>query len=113
MLYTSGLALHFLAMCYWLIDVQGFTKWTKPFVVYGVNAITVFFLSGLIPRILNMIKVDGPNGQEIGLQAYIYITLFTPVFSPVNASLAFAITYVLIWLGILWVMYTKRIIIKV
>jgi predicted acyltransferase len=112
-LYTTGLALHCLAVCYWLIDVQGFTKWTKPFVVYGVNAITVFFLSGLIPRILGMIKVTGPNGTEMGLQTYLYTTLFSPWLSPVNASLAWAICFVLVWLGILWIMYNKRIIIKV
>jgi predicted acyltransferase len=112
-LYTSGLALHFLAMCYWLIDVKGYKAWTKPFVVYGVNAITVFFLSGLIPRIMNMIKVNGAEGKEIGLQAYIYESYFTPYFSPINASLASALTFVLIWLVILWIMYNKRIIIKV
>ncbi|MDO1445575.1 DUF5009 domain-containing protein [Rhodocytophaga aerolata] len=112
-LYTSGLALHVLAVCYWLIDIQGFTKWTKPFVVYGVNAITVFFLSGLIPRILSMITVTNADGTEVGLQTYLYNTLFTSVFSPINASLAWAISFVLVWLGILWIMYNKRIIIKV
>jgi predicted acyltransferase len=112
-LYTTGLALHVLAVCYWLIDIQGFTKWTKPFVVYGVNAITVFFLSGLIPRILSMIKVISADGTEVGLQTYLYNALYTPVFSPVNASLAWAVSFVLVWLGILWIMYNKRIIIKV
>lgn len=42
-LYTGGLATLGLALCYWLIDVQGYKKGTTPFVVYGVNAITVFF----------------------------------------------------------------------
>jgi predicted acyltransferase len=112
-LYTTGMAMHFLAVCYWLIDVQGFTRWTKPFVVYGVNAITVFFLSGLIPRIMAMIKVTGADGQETTLQPYLYNTLFASFLSPVNASLAWALAFVLVWLGILWVMYNKRIIIKV
>lgn len=63
-LYAGGLATIGLALCYWLIDVQGYKKGTKPFVVYGVNAITVFFLSGLIPRILTMIKVNMPDGTD-------------------------------------------------
>jgi predicted acyltransferase len=112
-LYSTGMALHFLAVCYWLIDVQGFKKWTKPFVVYGVNAITVFFLSGLIPRIMAMINVTGADGRQTSLQPYLYNTLFTPFLSPVNASLAWALAFVLVWLGILWVMYNKRIIIKI
>lgn len=112
-LYAGGLATIGLALCYWLIDVQGYKKGTKPFVVYGVNAITVFFLSGLIPRILGMIKVTMPDGTVVSSKDWMYETFFTPYFSPVNASLAGAITFILIWLVILWWMFNKKIIIKV
>ncbi len=112
-LYAGGLATIGLALCYWLIDVQGYKKGTKPFVVYGVNAITVFFLSGLIPRILTMIKVSMPDGTIVNSREWMYETFFSPYFSPINASLAGAITFILIWLGILWWMYHKKIIIKV
>lgn len=112
-LYAGGLATLGLALCYWLIDVQGYKKGTTPFVVYGVNAITVFFLSGLIPRILNMIKVQMPDGSTNGSREWMYETFFTPYFSPINASLAGAVTFILIWLVILWWMYNKKVIIKV
>ncbi len=111
-LYSGGIASMFLALCYWLIDVQGFTKFTKPFVVYGVNAITVFFMSGIIGRLLSIIKV-GAGDQQISLKGFIYETAFTPYFSPYNASLAYAFTFVLFWYIILWFMYKKNIIIKV
>lgn len=112
-LYAGGLALSGLALCYWLIDVQGYKKGTKAFVVYGVNAITVFFLSGLIPRILSLIPVTLPDGSVTGSKEWMYQTFFTPFFSPINASLAGALTFILIWLLILWVMYNKNIIVKV
>ncbi|RSK46834.1 acyltransferase family protein [Hymenobacter rigui] len=112
-LYTGGLALALLAGLYWLVDVQQYRRWTLPPLVYGVNAITVFFLSGLIPRLLNMVKLTGANGQETGLRNWLYDTLFVPYFSPVNASLAGAITCVLIWFVVLWLMYRRNIIIKV
>ncbi|HEY1061285.1 MAG TPA: heparan-alpha-glucosaminide N-acetyltransferase domain-containing protein [Daejeonella sp.] len=112
-LYAGGLATIGLALCYWLIDVQGYKKGTTPFVVYGVNAITVFFLSGLIPRILTMIKVNMPDGTTVNSREWMYETFFSPYFSPINASLAGAVTFILIWLGILWWMYNKKIIIKV
>ena len=111
-LYAGGLATVGLSLLYWLIDVQGYQRGTKPFVAFGINAITVFFLSGLLPRTMNMIKVD-LNGSEVGLQSYIYQAFFTPNFSPINASLAYAIVYVWFWFGILWIMYRKNIIIKV
>ncbi|NRF41683.1 acyltransferase family protein [Pedobacter foliorum] len=111
-LYTGGLATVILALCYWVIDVHQYNRFTKPFVVYGVNAITVFFLSGLIPRILGMIHVKDSNGSEIPLQSWLY-SGFSSHFSPINASLAWAISFVLFWLIILWAMYNKKIIIKV
>lgn len=111
-LYTGGLATLVLSFCYWIIDIQKYNRFTKPFVVYGVNAITVFFLSGLIPRTLRLFSVNGADGSKMNLQEWLY-TGFTAHFSPINASLAWAITFVLFWLIVLWVMYQKKIIIKV
>ena len=111
-LYTGGLASMGLAFCYWLIDVRQITWFTKPFVIYGINAITVFFASGIIARSLSLIKTT-LNGEEISFKGYLYEQFFTPYLSPINASLAGAITFVLIWLFILWLMYRKNIIIKV
>ena len=111
-LYTGGLATVILALSYWIIDVHQYNRFTKPFVVYGVNAITVFFLSGLIPRILGMIHVKNSAGTEVTLQAWLY-SGFSSYFSPINASLAWAIAFILFWLIILWAMYNKKIIIKV
>ena len=65
-LYTGGLATIVLALSYWIIDVNKYNRFTKPFVVYGVNAITVFFLSGLMPRLVNMIKIKQTDGTEVG-----------------------------------------------
>ena len=112
-LYTTGMALHFLAMCYWLIDVKGYTWWTKPFVVYGMNAIAVFFLSGLLARIMSLIKITMADGTQIDSKTYLYQTLFVPMFSPINSSLAWALFYVLFWLGLMWILYAKKIFIKV
>lgn len=112
-LYAGGLASVGLALCFWLIDVQGYKKITTPFVVYGVNAITVFFLAGLMPRVLNLIKINNTDGTKTALLEKFYTTVYTPYFSPVNASLVWAITYVLGFYVLLYIMYKKNIIIKV
>ena len=112
-LYTGGLASVALAFCYWIIDVQGYNRFTKPAVVYGMNAITVFFVSGLLPRTLNLIHVRLPDGTETGVSTYFYKMVFVPYFSPLNASLAWAIMWILFWLVILWIMYNRKIFIKV
>jgi len=112
-LYAGGLASVGLALCFWLIDVQGYKKITTPFVVYGINAITVFFLAGLMPRVLNLIKINNTDGTKTALLEKLYTTFYTPYFSPVNASLVWAITYVLGFYVLLYIMYKKNIIIKV
>jgi predicted acyltransferase len=112
-LYTGGLATMMLAFCYWIIDINNYNRFTTPFVIYGVNAITVFFVAGLAPRLINMIKIIQPDGEKIGALTAFYQKFFVPYFSPINASLAYAIFVVLFFYVILWGMYKKNIIIKV
>ena len=112
-LYTGGLAAIILGLCYWIIDVKGYKKFTPLFTIYGLNAIMVFFVSGLLPRILNLIKIILPNGNKISLLTYMYRSLFIPCFSAYNASLAWAIMWLLFWMGILGIMYRYKIFIKI
>lgn len=112
-LYCGGIATLILTLCYWLIDIYKQDKFTVPFVVYGKNAITVFFLSGMLPRTMNLITVKASDGTQRGCLALLYETYFKPNFSPVNASLVWAISQVLFWFVILYIMYRKKIFIKV
>lgn len=112
-LYTGGLALNFLAICYWFIDVKGIKWWIKPFQVYGMNAITVFFLSGIFGRLLYLIKFTNSEGIEVPLKQILYQSIFLSWLTPINASLFWALSYILIWLGLMWILYAKKIFIKV
>ena len=115
--YAAGIALMILGALYFVIDVLEFDIWTKPFVIFGVNPMLVFFFSGIIPRVLNMIKIAQPGNlenPEAGLVAWLYSHLITPFFTaPKNASLAGALTYLVIWFVILVLFDRKKIIIKV
>jgi len=111
--YMSGLALCFLGFCYWLIDIKDYKKWTKPFVIFGVNALALFVFSGLLARLLGVIKVTGVEGKEISLQKWLFDSIFLPFASPINASLMYAVSYIFLWLFLMWLLYRKRIYIKV
>jgi predicted acyltransferase len=108
-IFTAGIACQLFALCYWLIDMQGHQRWARPFVIFGMNAIAAFFLSSAGARVLNLIKVGEP---EVALKTYIFQNFFLSWATPINASLAFAITYVLFWLGIMTIFYHKKIFIK-
>ncbi|PYT01890.1 MAG: DUF5009 domain-containing protein [Acidobacteria bacterium] len=112
--YTSGLALLTLGFCYWLIDIKGYKRWSWPFVVFGVNALALFVFSGIMARLLGMIRFAGPEeGKFTTLQQWIFNTIFLSWASPINASLAFAISFILLWLFLMWLLYRKRIFVKV
>lgn len=111
-LYTGGIAMQFLAACYWLIDVQGIKKWSTPFVYYGTNAIFVFVASGLLAKFLLRTKL-GEGESAVSLWSVIYQNIYASWLSPKNASLGFALTLILFFLVILWQMYKRKIFVKV
>ncbi len=111
-LYAGGIAMQFLAACYWLIDVQGIKKWSTPFIYYGMNAIFVFVASGLLAKFLIRTKI-GEGDQAISLWSYIYQNAYASWLSPMNASLAFAVSLILFFLVILWQMHKRKIFVKV
>ncbi len=111
--FMAGQALCFLGFCYWLIDIKGYQRWTKPFVIFGVNALALFVGSGIMARLLGLIKVSEIEGKSISLQQYIFQNFFLSWASPINASLMYAISFILVWLFLMWLLYRKKIYIKV
>ena len=107
-LYTSGIAMQCLAVCYWFIDVLEYKKWTTPWVAFGVNALSAYVLSGLLARLLGIIKVGDQS-----LKGWIFDNFFISWLDPYNASLAFAIVFVLCLFIPSWLLYKRGIIIKV
>lgn len=111
-LFTGGLALQFLALCYWVIDIKGYRRWAKPFEIFGLNAIALYVVADLIAVLLELIHMSGPNGSKISLGSWVFENVFASWASPLNASLAFAITFVLVCLGLMWILYRRKIFIK-
>lgn len=112
-LFTGGMALEFLALCYWLIDIKKYRRWTKPFVVFGVNAIVLFVGSGIMARLMGLIKVTNHDGTQVSLHSWLYRNLFLTWLPPYRASLGFALVFILVWLGLMWILYSRRIFIRV
>lgn len=122
-LYTAGFATLFLAILYYIIDIKGYKNWTTPVLVWGVNPMIVFFLSGILPRVLSSIKVPNPEyairnlneiPEQIGLQDYLNRFCILPYFDdPKLASLIWALLNILFWSFVLWFFYKKKLFFKV
>jgi predicted acyltransferase len=112
-LFTAGMGAATLATCMWVIDHYRITWWTKPFVIYGVNPIIAFVGSGMMARLIYSIVRVPYQGETISLQAAIYRSVYASWLPPRFASLMFALSFVTLWLGILWVLYRRRVFLKV
>ena len=110
--FTSEMAVVFLAACYFLIDIKNFKKAGKPFVVFGMNALALFFLSGMVGRIIMLLRV-GQGSGAVNLKTYIYQAAFASWAGDMNGSLFFAIAYIFFWFLILLWMYKRKIFVKI
>jgi predicted acyltransferase len=77
------------AICLWVVDGCGFKRGVKPLAIIGMNAITVYMISELMDEGLSALDWRGP----------LFRAVFTPLASPMNASLLYAMAYTaLMWL---------------
>lgn len=111
--FTAGAASLLLAACYWIIDVRGIRGWTKPFVILGSNALTLFAASALLAKTLAWIEVTGPDGAPMALSRYAYLHYVAPLAAPKNASLLYAIANLVVLFALLAVMYRQRLFVRV
>lgn len=104
---TSGLAALTLATSMYLVDTLGFRKIAYPGVVFGSNAITVYVLAGLVSYFFRAGLVGGTS-----LKAH-YMDFMTGIgMAPKFASLVFALAYIGLFYIPAWILYRKRIFIK-
>jgi predicted acyltransferase len=102
-LLTGGLAAAFFGLTYWVVDVAGWRRWAAPFVTYGKNAIAVFVGSGLLAKTLLSIKWKDASGVAVSLWQRLYQALYASWLPPHEASLAWAVSMVILfYLVALW-----------
>jgi len=110
---TTGLALVCLAFSGWVIDVRGWRRWFDPAIVFGSNALLAFVGSGLLARVLVLVKVTNTEGARVSLKTVLYGGIWRPLAGPLNGSLLYALATTLLWWFVLWLLYRKQIFIKI
>ena len=103
-LLTAGLALIVLALCYWVLDLKRWRgTWTKPFLVFGMNAIAAYVCAALVAHLL----------IYSGWGGVLYVKWIQPHLSPANASLAFALLFVFFCWLVMSVLYRRKVFLKI
>jgi predicted acyltransferase len=112
-IYTAGWACVIMAMLIWIIDIKGYSKWASFFVVFGMNPLFIFALSGIWARILLRLIMIHENDKVVTGYNWLYQNIFQPVAGDINGSLLFALSHILVYWFICYVLYKNRIFIKV
>jgi predicted acyltransferase len=112
-LFTGGFAMLLLALCYWLVDLRGWRKWAAPFLVFGMNAILAYALAAIVSETSIDFEFAGPGGRGQTLHGWLYNNFFIPYANPKNASLGFAVFFVLLILAPLWPLYRRKIFVRI
>ena len=110
--FTAGMALVCLALCYWLVDIQGWHGWTKPIQVFGANSIAAYVFAEIAAITLWRIQIPR-DGATIPAWQFIYEHGFATWLAPSDASLLFALSFVIVsWIA-MWILYRNRIFLKI
>ena len=112
-IFMAGMALHFLGLCYWLVDIKQYRKWAHVFIVYGSNAIIAFVTLSLFGKTFALWRVRQAGGGETSLKSIIYDRALAPWAGDYFGSLLFPVAMIIIWYGFLFILYKNRIFIKV
>ncbi|MFC4873350.1 acyltransferase family protein [Negadavirga shengliensis] len=107
-LVTVGISTVCIALLMYVIEIMKLKKWAYFFEVFGKNPLMLYVLSGVFVKTMLVIRIEGQASKS-----WLYERFFVPYFAPNNASLLFAVGFMLvIWLIGYW-MDKKRIYIKV
>jgi predicted acyltransferase len=113
-LLTAGFALMFLALLYWILEIRQWRKlWTVPALVFGMNAIAGFFADALVWGPGYTFTVAGQNGAAIAWHQAAQERLIAWGAKPPVASLLYSMAAVLACWTLLWLLWRKRIFLKI
>jgi predicted acyltransferase len=95
--FMAGLDFVIFAGFLWFVDRMGYRRWLRPLEILGMNAIVVYMASEMVEEALRVLD----------WRDAIYGRVFVPLLSPYNASLAYAVSYMLVMYVIAYVMYRR------
>ncbi|MDX1760746.1 MAG: heparan-alpha-glucosaminide N-acetyltransferase domain-containing protein [Christiangramia sp.] len=107
-LYSTGWDLIILSLLILIIEVFQLKKWTYFFQAFGRNPLFIFIMSGVVVMLMAIIYIDGEP-----MKTWIYNKFYLSWLTDYNASLAFAISYMLLMWLLGYILDRKKIYIKV
>ena len=99
----------FLVILYWVMDLLGWKLLFRPFQYMGMNAIILYTGSEFVPNVMSMIYRGNPSRP---LYIIIQENLFTDPMGQLPGSVVFALCHVAFWLLVGYIMWRKKVFIR-
>lgn len=111
-LWTTGYALVTFSLCFFVIDILGYTKWTLPLKIFGMNALFAFILHALLLKIQSMFYFPLRNGTLDNMRAFL-ADYFFGSYGTQNAALYYSIGFLLLNFLVVALLYRYKIFIRI
>lgn len=110
---TCGMGSILLALLIWIIDIQGKKTWCRFFESFGINPLFLYVLSGFLGILLGAIHLT-IGGESMSLHGIFYKKVLLALFvDSYLASCIYAILFVCLNWAIGYILYKKKIYIKI
>lgn len=114
---TCGLASSFLALLIWIIDIKGYRRWCRFFEAFGINPLFMYCLGAILSIIIGSVRIpwSGAESGMISIHGWVYEAMLMPICcgNATLASLIFALLFVLVNWCVGYILYKKKIYIKI
>jgi predicted acyltransferase len=112
-LVAGGYSLALLTLVFWAVELKGWrTGWTWVWLVFGSNAIAAYMFSELLPPVLVNLHFTSA-GTRTNAIAFLREHVFARISDPGWAAFAYSISFTAVCFVPVWLLYRRRIFLKV
>jgi predicted acyltransferase len=122
-LVAAGWSLAVFALVFWAVEIKGLGKskdkgksWSRaviwPWLVFGSNAIVAYMVSELLPSVVDLFPFAS-NGRKVYVFGWARHHIFGQIPNPGWAAFAYSVSFTAICFIPVWLLYRKKIFLKV
>jgi len=117
-LVAAGWSLVAFSLFYWAIELRGWCKkgWSKglvwPWLVFGSNAIAAYMISELLGSAIGLIHITS-GGHAMDPLSFVDAHFLTVIADPGWRAFAYSVSYAFLCFIPVWILYRKKIFLKV
>lgn len=112
-LVAGGYSLALVALAFWAVEQKGWrTGWTWIWLVFGSNAIAAYMFSELLPGVLHNVHFMS-GGKRTDVITFMFDHVFAHIPDPGWAACAYSVSFTAVCFVPVWMLYRRRIFLKV